>query len=203
MARAFSESEKEHIQQRLIDVGRDLFARYGLKKTSLEDLTSPVGIARSSFYLFFDSKEALYLHLLNLEREQVTERVMGASFYATDDMREAIARFIRAVVQEIETNALTRRLVTHPDEMQQFARSFSPEQLAAKNRDSLALIQPYIERGQAAGQIVAGSSEIIAGVIRAVTLLTLHKENIGEHAYPHVLEMMTDLVASGLTTRDS
>lgn len=201
MGRAFTTEEKDHIRQRLLEVGRELFVRYGLKKTSIEDLTGPVGIAKSSFYLFFDSKEALYLELMMREGAGVEERVMGASFRSAEDldMRERIARFLHAVLHEIETNELTRRFVTHPEELDLLARHLSPEQIEAKNRGSIQMILPFIQQGQAAGAIIPGDPATIAGAIRAVTLLVLHKDTIGEDAYPDVIALMIDLVARGVT----
>jgi AcrR family transcriptional regulator len=124
---------------------------------------------------------------------------MGASFRRTDDMREAIASFLRAVLHEIDTNPLTRRLVTHPEELDLLARHVSPEDLAAKRTNSLALILPFVRQGQARGSIIEGDPEIIAGAIRAVTLLSLHKDDIGQAAYPAVIDLLIDLVASGVT----
>jgi AcrR family transcriptional regulator len=199
MARPFSDEEKAHIRQRLREIGRDLFSRQGLKKTSIEDLTRPAGIAKSSFYLFFETKEALYLDLLMHEGAGVEERVMGASFRRTDDMRAAIASFLHAVLHEIDTNPLTRRLVMHPEELELLARHVSPDHLAAKRTGSLALILPFVRQGQARGTIIDGDPEIIAGAIRAVTLLSLHKDDIGQAAYPAVIDLLIDLIASGVT----
>jgi AcrR family transcriptional regulator len=199
MARPFTDEEKARIRQRLRDVGRDLFIRQGLKKTSIEDLTRPAGIAKSSFYLFFETKEALYLELLMQEGAGVEERVMGASFRRTDDMREGIASFLHAALHEIDTNPLTRRLVTHTEDLELLTRHVSPEMLAAKRTDSLALILPFVRQGQARGSIIEGDPEIIAGAIRAITLLSLHKDDIGHAAYPAVINLLIDLVASGVT----
>ena len=55
MPRAFTAVEKEAIRDRLMEAGHACFLRYGLKKTTIEDLTKPAGIAKASFYLFFDS----------------------------------------------------------------------------------------------------------------------------------------------------
>jgi AcrR family transcriptional regulator len=199
MARAFSDEEKRQIQQTLLDTGRELFLRYGLKKTTIEDLTQPAGIAKSSFYTFFDSKEALYLELLMMQGPEIEERILSSSFHATDDMREAIARFIRAVIDEIESNELTRRLVTNHEDLELLARRLSPEMREAKTQRSRLPILPFVRQGQAAGQIIDGEPEVIAGVIRAVTLLTLHRDDIGEEVYPEMLDMLIDLVAAGLT----
>ena len=195
----FADTERAHIREQLLEAGRELFPRYGLKKTSLEDLTRPAGIAKSSFYSFFDSKEELYMELLMALREEVKTRITGASFGSSGDSRETIVRFLRAVVNELETNELTRRLVTHPEELQILSRKVSPEQMEANIAASSLPISSFIQEGQARGDISAGDPEVMAGVIRSVAILSLHKEEIGD-IYPEVLETMIGLVADGLTT---
>ncbi len=198
MTKAFTEAEKTRLRERLLKQGRKLFTQYGLKKTSLEDLTRPLGIAKSTFYVFFESKEALYFELLLQMRHEVEERVRAASFASTDDPREGLRRFMRAVVDELETNPLTRRLVTQPEELELLARNASPEQLAMNTQDSTAYILPAILAGQAQGSIVDGEPNVIAGVIRSVALLTLHQDIIGEDIYPQVVSLMIELIAKGL-----
>lgn len=198
MPPAFTDKEKKRLRERLLKLGRRLFAQYGLKKTSLEDLTQPLGIAKSTFYLFFESKEALYFELLLQMRREVEERIQAASFASTDDPREGLRRFMRAVVDELETNPLTRRLVAQPEELELLARNAPPELLATNTQDSTSYILPAILAGQAQGRIIAGQPDVIAGVIRSVALLTLHKDIIGEDIYPQVVNLMIDLIAKGL-----
>ncbi|MUM34776.1 helix-turn-helix domain-containing protein, partial [Mycolicibacterium sp. CBMA 361] len=64
MAVAFTPDEKGSIARVLVDTAERLFATQGLKKTSLDELVQPVGIAKGSFYAFFDSKESLYLEVM-------------------------------------------------------------------------------------------------------------------------------------------
>lgn len=198
MSPVFTDTEKAHIREKLLETGRELFPRYGLRKTSLEDLTRPAGIAKSSFYGFFDSKEALYMELMMEMRQEVRERIVGASFEAGDGARDAIVRFLRLVVHELEHNPLTRRLVTHPEELQMLSRKVSPEQMEANIEASTLPILSFVREGQERGEVVAGDPEVISGVIRSVAILPLHKEEIGD-TYPEVLEMMIGLVARGLT----
>ena len=47
MARGFTEREKEIIRNDLINTGRELFGTFGLKKTSIEDLTKVVGLHKA------------------------------------------------------------------------------------------------------------------------------------------------------------
>lgn len=74
MARGFTDRERTAIRNDLIDAGRELFGKYGLKKTSIEDLTKTVGIAQGSFYTFFKSKEKLYLEVIEREGEFVKQK---------------------------------------------------------------------------------------------------------------------------------
>ena len=194
----FAENERARIREQLMEVGRELFPRYGLKKTSLEDLTRPSGIAKSSFYGFFDSKEELYMEILMEMRQEVKARILGASFEADEDAQGAIVRFLHAVVDELENNPLTRRLVTHPEELQMLSRKVTPEQMQANIEASSLPISSFIREVQERGEVIAGNPEVMSGVIRSVAILPLHKDEIGAD-YPEVLEMMIGLVADGLT----
>lgn len=198
MMPTFTGTEREHIRGQLVQVGRDLLGRQGLKKTSLEDLTQPVGIAKSSFYRFFESKEDLYLELLIEERSRLRGEISEHAFAEAPDEKTAVERFLRAVVREFEINPLTRRLATHPEEWQAVVRRVSPEKLAANVEDSTDAVASFVRRGQEEGVISGGDPEVLAGVIRSVVVLSLHKDDIGRGIYPDVMEKMVELVAGGL-----
>lgn len=193
----FTETEKSHIRDQLMKAGREWFARQGLKKTSIEDLTRSAGIAKSSFYGFFGSKEELYMGLVMEERGRLRGEISAVSLVG--DGRGAVERFLRAVVREFETNPLTRRLATHPEEWQAVTRRVPPEVMKANVEDSTDAVSYFIRAGQEAGVVSDGDPEILAGVIRSVVVLTIHKDDIGREIYPAVLEKMIQLVAMGLS----
>jgi AcrR family transcriptional regulator len=201
MSPTFTEAEREQIRQQLLRAGRELFAERGLKRTSLEDLTRPAGIAKSSFYAFFDSKEALYLELLMRERRRLAAEISAASIGSTGDARESLVRLMRVVVRELETNPLTRRIVTDPGEWRAVVRKVSPEQMEANVADSVRFVGDMIREGQESGKVAAGDPEVLAGVVRAVAVLTLHKEEIGREIYPEVLDTIIGFVADGMVDR--
>jgi len=201
MPRPFTESEKRRLRKKMLYTARRLFARQGLQKTSLVDITGSVGLAKSTFYLFFESKEALFLEVL-AEDGPAVEVKMQAELDSALNARDGIARLLRAIVHELETNALTRRMLTHPDELQMLAAYATPEQLAASNNAGLALIVPYLRAGQRRGEVIKDDPILLARVISAVTLLTLHRDTIGGEHYEAVLNTLIDLLARALTTPD-
>lgn len=196
--RKFTDAERDRIREQLHETGRDLFARYGLRKTTVADLTDPVDIATSTFYQFFDSKEDLYVAVLQDEGEAVAERVLGASFERYDDPRRAIEAFLDAIMTEVETNPLTRRLIVE-EELDRL-RAAVPEAERARDREqSVGYFLPYVEAWFEAGAIRGPDPETIAHAIRAVTFVTLHREDIGEERYDAVRDTLASAVAAGLT----
>src|SRR5580704_17663249 len=47
-------------RSRILDAAQSLFLRYGVKRTSLDDVVREAGIAKGTLYLYFDSKDALF-----------------------------------------------------------------------------------------------------------------------------------------------
>jgi AcrR family transcriptional regulator len=70
MPKAFTDQEKELIRKRLLASGYKQFSAYGLRKTNIEELAEAAGISKGAFYLFYTSKEALFMEVV----EQVERR---------------------------------------------------------------------------------------------------------------------------------
>jgi AcrR family transcriptional regulator len=80
MPKAFTEQEKELIRKRLLERGHKQFSAYGLRKTNIEELAEAAGISKGAFYLFYASKEALFMDVV----EQVEHRFRQEIFAMVD-----------------------------------------------------------------------------------------------------------------------
>ncbi|WP_267642626.1 TetR/AcrR family transcriptional regulator [Haloarchaeobius amylolyticus] len=198
MSGGFSDAERERIRERLVAEGRELFSHYGLKKTTIADLTDPVGIATSTFYQFFDSKEALYVEILEREGEEMLPRII-APFEEHDDPEAAIVGFLTELMDEIETNPLVRRLLVEPQELQMLRDYHTEEDLREDREESLAYFLPYVEAWYEAGEVEGPNPKVVANAIRSVSFLTLHQEDIGADLYPETRDLVIRAVARGLT----
>ena len=78
MPKAFTEHEKDLINKRLIEQGYKLFSVYGLKKTSIEELAQAAGISKGAFYLFYESKEALFMDVAELAEQHFRQEILAA-----------------------------------------------------------------------------------------------------------------------------
>jgi AcrR family transcriptional regulator len=67
----FGETEKENIRQNLLAEGERLFLAHGLKKVTIDDLIEAVNIAKATFYSFYESKEYLYMDIVQGIQEKI------------------------------------------------------------------------------------------------------------------------------------
>ena len=207
MPRGFTTQERDRISRALLATGRELFVRQGLRKTALEELVAPAGIVKSTFYQFFDSKEALYLQLMLDEAGQVKAQVIDRALLSTDDARAGLRRFLHATLEVLETNPLWRRLMTHPEEMTAVAARLDPERIAAMGDNNPATaLAAYVADRQRRGDLVGDDPEVVVGALQSVLLVPFNVGHIAAGdagAYRKTLDLLVDIVATGLTTRDA
>src|SRR6266849_4433660 len=60
MSKPRSESAGSDKRVRILEAAQNLFLRYGVKRTSLDDVVREAGIAKGTLYLYFDSKDVLF-----------------------------------------------------------------------------------------------------------------------------------------------
>ncbi|MDD5265367.1 MAG: TetR/AcrR family transcriptional regulator [Candidatus Bipolaricaulis sp.] len=203
MARAFTGLEKETIRARLMEAGLACFTRYGLKKTTIEDLTKPVKISKAAFYHFFPSKEALYAELLLERFPAMQRRVVDRSLRATKDTREAIVRFQRELVKEMEADDLIRPIILNPSELEQIIHGVPDGMRSVANLDLGGPVFEWIRDAQARGEIIDGDPEVVGSMLGLVKFLPTHQDDIDPVLYPRLLEAAINVVADGLTSTAS
>ena len=47
-------------------------------------------------------------------------------------------------------------------------------------------------------ELIDTSPEVIAGLLRGISILSFHQEEIGKEVYPEVVDLLADIVANGL-----
>lgn len=69
---------KEERRAQILNAAGRLFARFGLKKTSLEDIAESVGLAKTSIYYYFPKKEDLFKAVIQNESETLLLKLREA-----------------------------------------------------------------------------------------------------------------------------
>ena len=99
---AFTDYETEQLRKALLKETRHCAVTLGMKKTSVDQLTKAVGIAKGSFYKFYESKEMLFFAVL----ENIHSELYGVADHAlseTDGLppSERAAKAVLAVCRRL------------------------------------------------------------------------------------------------------
>jgi len=88
MAKAFNDRERDLIKQKLIANCNKCWTKYGYKKTSISQICDMTGISTGAFYIFYKSKEYLFLdtaiefqnNLVNMALTNLSKETTKESF---------------------------------------------------------------------------------------------------------------------------
>lgn len=173
MPRAFTDTETTLIRERLVAAATRSFARRGLRRTTVDELAQAAGISKGAFYRFFDSKEALFVRLLDDYEADTHARIESA---VREDPDRGLGVVVDWALHAIEDNPLLP--VAMSEEGLRALRSRTPaEQQAALDRDVelvrrvLALLGPAGTRGL--------SEPVLLGLLRSLVFVGMHRDDIG------------------------
>ena len=99
----FSDTEKENIQQRLLVEGERLFAAYGIKKVTIDDLVEAVNIAKATFYRFYESKEYLYMDIVQGIQKKIINELDTLLDHNNDLSPKERVRLVFAAMTQLMT----------------------------------------------------------------------------------------------------
>ncbi|CAM4513598.1 AcrR family transcriptional regulator [Paenibacillus endophyticus] len=200
MPKKFNDKEKQWIRQKLIEEGKRRFESLGLRKTSVEDLTKASGIAQGSFYMFFDSKEELFYHILLEEEAGIRNQLLALVSESAIVTKEGIQRFLLDAIRLLGESPLIRQMYLE-GEFTQLVRKLPAELLEQNFSEDTDALMPVIRTWQAAGILVHTRPELIVSMIRSLVLLTLHKQEIGADIYTDTLSFLLDLISDGMVSK--
>ncbi|MDL5361066.1 TetR/AcrR family transcriptional regulator [Halalkalicoccus sp. NIPERK01] len=199
--RGFDEAERERIRGELVETGHELLLRYGPEKTNVADITEPVGIAKSTFYRFFDSKAELYLEIYRREVTEFTEEAR-AELSTVDTAREGLEALFRSYAEWLEDNAFVQRMVVQSD-YREFYQDVPDETMAALRREGVVEFESIFETLRDRGDGLredAGAMEIL-GLMSVIGLLVIHREEFEEYDpeyYERIRDLLVETLARGL-----
>lgn len=146
MSKGFTEQEKQNIRTKLLTECQKSWAKYGYKKTSIDDICRKVGISKGAFYLFYKSKEELFTETLCKLQDhmyRLTDEIMEKQ-----PNKQGFAQALKACYREYNDNFMISDMQSA--DFLAFVNKLSPEQLSTIEKDSrnggmLLLNKPYMQ----------------------------------------------------------
>src|SRR5258708_37374351 len=127
MPKAFTEQEKDLIHKRLLEHGYKQFSAHGLRKTNLEELAQAAGISKGAFYLFYVSKEALFMDIVEQVEQRFRQELVAAVELPGPSSRSRLFAVLQKAFRLVRTIPLLPFLTGHDYDL--LFRRMPPERL--------------------------------------------------------------------------
>ncbi len=196
MPRPFSPVERSLIAQRLREAGRRAIAAHGLRRVTVDDLARAAGISKGAFYLFFDSKEALLLDLLQRFEADFQRNVLDAVLRPELGPAESLRTLLRTAVAARSTEPLLRNLTD--TDAQTLMRRIPPDQAAALFEADVASAKRFVDYWREQGSPIGLDAGVVTGLMRAIVLTSFRQHEVGAAVYEQVIQILIDSVAQQL-----
>ena len=181
---AFTDYETEQLRKALLKETRRCAVTLGMKKTSVDQLTKAIGIAKGSFYKFYESKEMLFFAVLeNIHTELygVADRALGEA-----DSLPPSERAAKAVLAVCRRLSDTGDMIFIENDAKLLLQRLPEDVKNVHYHDGETHIRQLLEKHDLAPK--RGAS-LAAATVRGLILTVSHREQIGE-LYPQVLETL-------------
>ena len=96
--------------QRILDASMNLFARQGINRTSIDQITQEADIAKGTFYLYFDSREKLVNEVTRRCLDSFIKQ-MDAGLDQEGSYLRKVKRRVRNVLWENQTNPVVSKIL--------------------------------------------------------------------------------------------
>ena len=112
MPKAWSEREKDLVKKTLQTEGRKLFEKFGLQKTTVDDIVRAAHISKGAFYLFYSSKEMLYQEISEAIQGENRRKIYEKVFEPAASRKEGFKAALRLTLDLLAATPLYRHMGT-------------------------------------------------------------------------------------------
>src|SRR6478735_1692112 len=100
---------KAERRQQILGAARGLFAKRGYHQTTIDDIALQAGVARGTFYLYFEDKRAIFSDLIDRFASQLSMAIVRI---VTDDPQRPVVEQVRENIRAIIATCLMERSMT-------------------------------------------------------------------------------------------
>ena len=182
-AAVLSQDQRIHI----IKTAGDLFFRLGIRSVSIDDICRELGMSKKTFYVYFESKDALIEQMLQANLDYMAGKM--EELVALKDFRQLVKVFIKR--QEAEKNDVRRVPQLVYDLKKYYPRQFADFQIQCFETQKKYIMQ-YLEQGVAQGLVRANLNIELTAVlfakihndaIRDFEIIEAHNHNMHQLAH--------------------
>jgi AcrR family transcriptional regulator len=194
MPKAFTEHEKELIGKRLLEQGYRLFSAYGLRKTNIEEIAQAAGISKGAFYNFYESKEALFMDVVEQAEVRVRQEILAVIDRPGPSPRARLFTALKKAFTLFETIPILQFLTGSDFDL--LFRRMPAEKFQEHLAADRAFLEELIAHCRNAGIPIRAQPEQIVGLLYPLVLTILHEGEWGRNNFSGSVDLLLELVAA-------
>ncbi len=189
--------QHETTRDGILKAAQRRFLRFGVRKTTMDEVAREAGCSRTTLYAHFRNKEDLYASLLQQDSEAFIREASGV--LATD---AGAGKKIRSIVEitrhTYARNHVMRLALARDVEMslEPVARAFTREQ----EQRIVDLLHQVLDEGVAEGSLRPIDTERVAYLMFHLGRFLVDRETagIGDYPFDDIVTLMDDVFAHGI-----
>ena len=197
MATAFTSEEKEVIRKKLHKVAKECLQRYGVKKTTVDQMAAMTDISKGSFYNFYSSKEMLFFTVLKEYQIDVMNRLTEQLGMETKIDTNRLVQLLYDFYQDFRYSFMYTIFKNH--EMELLIRKLPKEVITNHHLIDDRMVKKIVSRIDIRENV---SVEIVSALFRTIAMTILHIEEIGEEQFDTTLRLVIQGVVEQITKED-
>ena len=197
MATAFTTEEKEVIRKKLHKVAKECLQRYGVKKTTVDQMAAMVDISKGSFYNFYSSKEMLFFTVLEEYQIDVMNRLTEQLGMETKIDTNRLVQLLYDFYQDFRYSFMYTIFKNH--EMELLVRKLPKEAITNHHLIDDSMVKKIVSRINIRENV---SVEIVSALFRTIAMTILHIEEIGEKQFDTTLKLVIQGIVEQITEED-
>ena len=197
MATAFTAEEKEVIRKKLHKVAKECLQRYGVKKTTVDQMAAMVDISKGSFYNFYSSKEMLFFAVLEEYQIDVMNRLTEQLDMEAKIDTNRLVELLYDFYQDFRYSFVYTIFKNH--EMELLLRKLPKEVITNHHLIDDRMVKKIVSRINIRENV---SVEIVSALFRTIAMTILHIEEIGEEQFDTILKLVIQGIVEQITKED-
>jgi AcrR family transcriptional regulator len=161
-------SKRELRREQILKIASELFSEKSYHDVAVDEIAGAVGVAKGTIYLYFPSKERLYLEILEDSFEAI-ESLLENEIAKTDSAPLKLKKVLRLIFEFYQTNLDVLRILSR-DETHLIHEHFQFTEHWRLRR--MKLYEKILEKGQREGSFHPMNTKLVAiiifGLVRSV-----------------------------------
>lgn len=179
-------------REQILIAAKQIFARYGYKKTTVNDIGDAVGMTKSNLYFYFTNKNDLYNQVIRFSMLNWYREIEQAAEEGRDHA-EKLINASRMAFSYLSKDEQLCAIIAHDKTI--FPFSSREDRFLDVNSQTLDLYVSIIEEGQRSGQFrmvdPLQTAQLLFSIITVLIIQSYVKQDgVGQKQFAHAVDIL-------------